>query len=245
VKILLLFFCLAISTFAQGTKSQPAAAPDEKIDAAALIKEVLGTAPTSHQQLMGLLKIRGTDGSRREVPLKWMVRVVGDEWHDIYQTPDKGSIPPQVLIVKHRQGATNRYEYQIEGKALPDVSTNLFVPFATSDFWLGDLGLEFLHWPNPKHVKTEMRKHRPCYVIETVNPHPEKGGYARVLSWIDTKYGGLIRAEGYTADKKLLKEFQLAGFTKVDGRWQVKAMTIRNDQTDTNTRLEFDLEIKD
>jgi hypothetical protein len=245
VKKFVLVFLLAVSAFAQGTKSLPSAAPDEKIDAAALIKEVLANAPKSHRQMMGLLKIRAEDGSHREVPLKWMVRLVGEEWHDIYQTPDKGSIPQQVLIVMHRQDATNRYEYQIEEKAVPNIATNLFSPFATSDFWLADLGLEFLHWPNPKHVKTEMRKHRPCYVIETVNPHPENGGYARVLSWIDTEYGGLIRAEGYTADKKLLKEFQLAGFTKVDGRWQVKAMTIRNDQTDTNTRLEFDLEIKD
>lgn len=245
MKTFVLIFLLAVSTFAQGTKSLPATAPDEKIDAAALIKEVLGSAPKSHRQMMGLLKIRGEDGSLREVPLKWMVRVVGEEWHEIYQTPDKGSIPPQVLIVMHRQGATNRYEYQVEGKKVPDITTNLFQPFATSDFWLADLGLEFLHWPDPKHVKTEMRKHRPCYVIETVNPNPEKGGYARVLSWIDTEYGGLIRAEGYGANKKLLKEFQLAGFTKVDGRWQVKAMTIRNELTDTNTRLEFDLEIKE
>lgn len=245
MKTFLSILFLTISTFAQGTKSQPATAPDEKIDAAALIREVLGSAPKSHRQMMGLLKIRGEDGSLREVPLKWMLRVVGEEWHDIYQTPDKGPIPPQALIVMHRQGALNRYEYQIEGKAVPNISTNLYQRFATSDFWLADLGLEFLHWPNPKHVKTEMRKHRPCYVIETVNPNPGNGGYARVLAWIDTEYGGLIRAEGYTQDKKLLKEFQLAGFTKVDGRWQVKAMTIRNELTDTNTRLEFDLEIKD
>jgi hypothetical protein len=244
VKKFVLVFLLGISAFAQGTKSLPAKAPDEKIDAAALIKELLSKAPNKPIQMMGELQIRGAN-PYLEVPIKLMTRVVGDEWHDIYQTPDKGSIPQQVLIVMHRADATNRYEYQVEGKAVPNVATNLFSSFATSDFWLADLGLEFLHWPNPKHVKTEMRKHRPCYVIETVNPHQENGGYARVLSWIDTEYGGLIRAEGYTADKKLLKEFQLAGFTKVDGRWQVKAMTIRNDQTDTNTRLEFDLEIKD
>jgi len=193
---------------------------------------------------MGLFKIRRADGSFREVPIKMSMRLVGEEWHEIYQTPDKGSIAPEALIVMHREGSTNRYEYQIEGKAVPNVATNLFRPFATSDFWLADLGLEFLHWPNPKHIKTEMRKHRPCYVIETVNPHPENGGYARVLSWIDTEHGGLIRADGYTRDGKLLKEFQLKDFKRVEGRWQLKAVTIRNEQANTNTRLEFDLELE-
>lgn len=239
--LLLSFVCCS---FGQGTKSLPATVPDEKIDAAALLKEIVGRPPNGPSQMMGTLKIRGEEGYR-EVPIKWMTRVVGEEWHDIYQTPDSGSIPPEALVVMHREGARNRYEYQVSGKTVPGVSTNLFVPFATSDFWLGDLALEFLHWPNPKHIKTEMRKHRPCYVIETVNPSPEQGGYARVRSWLDTEYGGLIRAEGYSKDGKLLKEFQLAGFKRTEGRWQLKGVTIRNEQTDSFTRLEFNLEIKE
>jgi hypothetical protein len=141
---------------------------------------------------------------------------------------------------------TNHYDFKRDGKPVPEAATNIFVPFGTSDFWIADFGLEFLRWPNPKQIKTEMRHSRPCYVIETINPHPESGGYARVRSWIDTEYGGLIRAEGYTRDGKLLKEFQINNFKKdSEGRWQLKAVTIRNEQTDTSTRLEFDLELKE
>ena len=244
MKILALLFCLVCSTFAQGTKSLPATAADEKIDAAALLKEVIGKSPKAPQQLMGSLKIRDEKGYR-EVPIQMTTKIVGEEWHDIYQTPKGGSIPQEALIVMHREGTTNRYEFQREGKKISDIESNLFVPFGTSDFWLADFGLEFLHWPNPKHLKTEMKKHRPCYVIETTNPQPERGGYSRVVCWIDTEHGGLIRADGYSKDGKLLKEFQLKDFARKDGRWQLKAVTMRNEQNDSQTRLEFDLEIKE
>ena len=61
----------------------------------------------------------------------------------------------------------------------------------------------------------------------------------------DTEKGGLIRAQAYSADGNLLKEFEIKNIKRVEGRWQLKAVGIRNEQTDTNTRLEFDLEIKD
>jgi len=245
VKRLILLFCLAVSGFAQGTKSSPTSAPSEKIDPVALIKEILGNAPKTPRELMGTLKIRVPDAEPREVPITWMIRPLEGQWQDIYRTPDTGPIPQEILVVVHRPGMTNHYDFKRAGQPVAEVATNVFIPFATSDFWVGDFGLEFLHWPNPKHVKTEMRHSRPCYVIETINPHPENGGYARVLSWIDTEYGGLIRADGYTRDGKLLKEFQIREFKRVEGRWQLKAVTISNDQTDSNTRLEFNLELKD
>jgi hypothetical protein len=245
VKKLLILLCATLSAFAQGTKSAPATLPGEKIDAAALIKDILGHAPKTPREMAGELKIRDANGHQRVVPIKWMIRPFENQWQDIYQTPANSEIPPETLIVVHREGFTNHYDYKRDGKTVPDVVANPFMPFATSDFFVADLGLEFLHWPNPRHIRTQMRKSRPCYVIETINPTPQKGAYARVLSWIDTENGGLIRAEGYTADGSLLKEFQVKKVSKVEGRWQLKEIGIRNEQTDSNTALEFDLEIKD
>jgi hypothetical protein len=245
VKTLLLVFFFVCSTPAQGAKSAPPATPSEKIDPNALLKEIVDRAPTKPTEMMGLLKIRAADGSLREIPIKWMTRPLADQWQDIYQTPEKSLIPPETLVVVHRQGTTNHYDYKRAGQPVADVAGNPFVPFATSDFWAADFGLEFLHWPNAKHVRTEMKKGRPCYVIETTNPRPAKDAYSRVLSWIDTEKGGLIRAQAFGADGNLLKEFEIKNIKRVEGRWQLKAVGIRNEQTDTNTRLEFDLEIKD
>ena len=39
----------------------------------------------------------------------------------------------------------------------------------------------------------------------------------------------------------LLKEYDTKKLKKVNGQWQVEEMEIRNDQTGSRTRLEFDL----
>lgn len=240
MKIVLLLLCLAGSAFGQGTKAIPNPLPDEKIDAQALLKEIVGMAPRSVREVVGVLKIRDAEGRQKKVPIKWSMVPLTNQWHDLFQTPAKGEIPPEILRVVHT-GFTNLYELTRDGAKVPEASTNLFMPFAGSDFWLADLGMEFLHWPRPRHLKTEMRKSRPCYVIETLNPNPTKGAYPRVLCWIDTEHGGLIRAEAYAANGNLWKEFAIGSVAKVEGRWQIKELHIRNDLTDTDTRLEFEL----
>lgn len=232
------------SSFAQGTKAIPATPPQEKIDAAALLKEILGNPPRDRSEMEGVLKIRAADGSQRDIPIRWSIQPTENQWLDVYQTP-KNSAAPETLAIVHHPGSTNQYDWRKGGAATPELIANPFVPFATSDFWLADLGLEFYHWPSPKHIKTEMRKGRPCYVIESTNPGSTNGPYARVLSWIDAENRGLIRAEAYDAKNALLKEFEVKDIEKKDGRWQIKELLIRNDQTDSRTRLIFNLEVKE
>ena len=233
------------SAFAQGTKSNPTPLPQEKIDAAALLKDIVGRAPQEFSETLGSLNIRDGEGKLRKVPIKWNVRPGTNEWTDTYQTAISGKVPPEVLVVTHREGQPNKYEFSRGEIPKLAVTTNIYVPFATSDFWLADFGLEFFRWPNPKHIKTEMRKSRACYVVQSLNPIPDNGPYGSVLSWIDTEKGGLIRAEAYDAKGKLLKEFSIKDFTKVNGRWQLKGFEIRNEQTDSKTSLEFNLEVSD
>nr|AIA12901.1 Unknown Function [uncultured bacterium] len=115
--------------------------------------------------------------------------------------------------------------------------------FAGSDFALLDLGLEFFSWPTQVIVMREMRKGRGCDVLESRPAHPSL--YSRVVSWIDQEsraqgQPGLLMAEGYDSNGKLLKEFEIKSFKKVAGRWEVSEMEIRNRQTKGSTRLQFD-----
>lgn len=239
-----LWLILPVSNPAQGSKSSPARPPQQKIDAAALLAEICSSPPQGRSTMEGVLDIRAADGSLRKVPIKWSVRPLEDQWHDVYQTPNNSIVPPETLVVVHREKRANQYEHRRNGIPVPEATAGPFIPFATSDFWLGDLGLEFLHWPDPKHLKTEMRKSRPCYVIESRNPGGTNGPYARVLSWIDTENRGLIRAEAYDVQGGLLKEFSIAKLDKDQGRWRIKELLIRNDQAGTQTRLIFNLEIE-
>ena len=116
------------------------------------------------------------------------------------------------------------------------------IPFAGSDFWLADLGLEFLHWPEQRLLKKEMRRGQFCNVIESLNPQPGAAGYARVVSWLDLDTGGIVHAEAYDARRKLLKEFDPKEFKKINGRWELREMEIRNVPERSSTRLEFNLE---
>ncbi len=112
---------------------------------------------------------------------------------------------------------------------------------AGSDFSLADLGLEFFHWPEQKVLKKEVRRSRGCTVLESTNPNPSANGYSRVVSWIDSETLGIVHAEAYDANGKLLKEFDPKSFKKVNGQWELQEMEIRNVQTGSRTRLEFDV----
>ena len=121
------------------------------------------------------------------------------------------------------------------------------IPFAGSDFWLADLGLEFFHWPQQKILpKTiNLKRGRAYTLLESTNPNPSTNGYSHVLSWIDQETGGILQAEAYDAQGKLLKEFEPGSFQKdVNGQRQLQEMDIRNVQTGSRTRLEFDLKPK-
>ena len=117
----------------------------------------------------------------------------------------------------------------------------IITPFAKSDFWIGDLGLEFFHWPAQKVLPkpTNLVRGRDYTLLESTNP--STNGYSRVLSWIDKETGGILQAEAYDFNGKLLKEFSPKSFKKVNGQWELQEMEIRNVQTGSRTRLDFDL----
>jgi hypothetical protein len=119
----------------------------------------------------------------------------------------------------------------------------LLKSFASSDFWICDLGLQFFHWPDQKVLPktTNLKRGRAYTLLESTNPDPGTNGYSRVVSWIDQETGGILEADAYDAQGKLLKVFEPKSFKKVNGHWELQEMEIRNVQTDSRTRLEFDL----
>lgn len=112
--------------------------------------------------------------------------------------------------------------------------------FADSDFWPADLGLEFFHWPQQKilpHIRIKMRKGVACRVLESRRQPASDFGYSRVRSWISREHFGLVYAEAYNADGKLVKTFEVSGLQKIDGQWKVSELRIRNEITKSTTKL--------
>ncbi|MGA9776975.1 MAG: outer membrane lipoprotein-sorting protein [Verrucomicrobiia bacterium] len=232
-----------------------------------LAQQILEQQPTENFTNTGVLKIRDAKDRTSEIPIQCAVIVTPTNWSVIYKAfftnatetltvvhpanqlfrqlispglPDDLPELPEDLP-KIAGTINDRIEpfdtYQHDWQDVPVVNRS----FAGSDFWVEDLSLEFFHWPEQKILKHEMRRGRACQILESTNPSPSPNGYSRVVSWIDNETLGIVQAEAYDAKGELLKEFYPKSFKKVNGQWELQEMEIRNDQTGSRTRLEFDL----
>jgi len=224
---------------------------DAEIQGRQLAQQLCEAWPTESFTNTGVLKIRDGKAKHSEIPVKCEVVVTKTNWFSDYETLNSTNPPGfQRLVVMHYSFWQYDLSYWTNGNNFVEetfgkngFSTNkaLFIPFAGSDFWLADLGLEFFHWPEQKILKKEFRRNCSCAVLESTNPHPGTNGYSRVDSWIDEESGGIVMARAYDANGRLLKEFLPKEVKKVKGQWQVQSMEIDNVQTGSRTRLELDL----
>ena len=239
-----IFYSLIAILFAATAFAQPSAEPATGEE---LVAQLRAMQPGENSEISGVLKIRAPN-RRIEIPVVCTVVTNGDSWRVTYETRATTTSGAEKLVVIHTLGAPNQYLYaraSTPGADLPDLKSvspsEAAISLAGSDFWLSELGFEFLHWPQQKKLKGEMRLGQPCYVLESVDPNGPV--IARVKSYIDKESGGILIAEAFDNKGKTVKEFSLSGssFKKINGRWQVKKMRISSPKIDSETTLEFDL----
>ncbi len=202
-----------------------------------LVTQIRALAPEASFTNSGTLYIKTKRQPLLTVAYTCRVEITPTHWTSYYSAM-RGTNALPGFSVEHRAGNPNIYRDDA-GKILS--GTQLDVPFAGSDFWLSDLGLEFFNWPEQRVPKWEMTRTVGCKVLESRNPDPQSIGYSRVISWIHDESLGIVRAEAYDASGKLLKEFRPTELQKVNGRRELKEMEMENVQTDSTTRLEFEL----
>jgi hypothetical protein len=243
-RLLPLLFCALLSL---GAAEQPATSsitlgPGEALkQGRVLINEILAGRPEHNATNTGVLRIREAKSKYSEIPVRFEIVAGETNWETLYQTiPGTNASRSVTLQIIHAPGKPNEY-HLTEDREKTFSGNDAAIPFAGSDFWVADLGLEFFHWPEQRLIKKEMRRSQWCNVQESINPAPKPGGYSRVVSWIDADSNGIIYAEAYDAKGKLLKIFEPTEFKKVDGEWQLQEMEIRNAQTGSRTKIEFHL----
>ena len=256
----------ALLLFALGASAQTTnGLSDAEIQGQQLVQNILSQRPAENTVNKGTMQIRDKSGHRSEVPIVCRIMVtitVADtnitlpDWYTFYQATLTNQT--EYLRVAHTSDLTNIYTYSTNSSdavpVLGDVpligrlfgnhdasGSALMSPFAGSDFLICDLGLEFFQWPGQKIIKHETRRTRACAVLESTNPNPAPGAYSRVDSWIDNETSGIVHAEAYDANGKLLKVFDPKSFKKVNGQWELQDMEIRNVQTGSRTWIKFDL----
>ncbi len=221
--------------------------PNEPATGHEIVAELRSMQPQGNSEISGVLKI--DSGNRiREIPVVCNIVTNGDSWKVIYQTHATTNGGAEKLVVIRSPNAPNQYFYAraaTSNSPLPQAtllsSSDAAIPLAGSDFWLSELGFDFLLWPQQQKLKGEMRLGQACYVLESRNPDAPK--VVRVKSFIDKDSGGLLIAEGYDRQNKLIKEFSLgnSSFKKVNGQWQLRRMKMVSPKIDSETILEFDL----
>jgi hypothetical protein len=202
-----------------------------------LARQLRDTRPEANFTNSGTLNIRASRKQRRTLHFDSRVVVTETNWLSVYEATD-GTNQLTTFSVEHRSDAPSRY--CLDHTNLLDRGQTV-IPFAGSDFWLADLGLEFLHWPVQLLTRREIKRSNACSVLESRDPSPPPNGYSRIVSWIDNDTGGILLAKAYDAKGKLLKEFRPIDFEKVNGQWQLKSMEMENVQTGSRSTLIFDL----
>ena len=244
------FFAVALlvgfgSSLAQPRRLEqpPPLSPSEGArEAKALVAEMLAERPEQNSTNVGVLKIRDGESNQRQIPLKIVTLVTRTNWLQIYEAAATPSSSAVTFTIIHTAENPNQYLLSTSSTAAPRHLTpaELMVPFAGSDFWLADLGYEFLHWPKQTVIKNDMRHSRACKVLESINPNPSGGGYARVVCWITVeKPHAPVHADAYDASGRF-KQFDPKNLEKVNGVYQIESVEMRNSKTGSHTVLEFD-----
>ena len=212
-----------------------------------LVARLLEQKPEQPATNKGVLRIRDAAGKQREVPTLFEIVPTPTHWLNVYEASTGSNSERVKLTILHSQGQPNQYVLTKPDSTNPEKlpPEGLMSPFAGSDFWIADLGLEFLHWPQQRLLRKQMRKGQFCDVLQSVDPHPVAGGYSRVLCWIAVNHTEdivIVHADAFDTQDNLLKEFDPKKVEKVNGVWQLEEMEIRNRQTGTRTRIDFNLD---
>jgi hypothetical protein len=246
-----LWFCSAGHAQRSADQRPPPLDPARaKAEAKARVTELLTQGPDQNSTNSGQVRIRDRDGKEMELPARFEVVCTSTNWTSIYEILNApGGRTKVKLEVVHTGAQPNRYrlsEWSNAGSTnanarelAPDQT---MAPFAGSDFWVADLGLEFLHWPEQRLLKKEMRHSKSCDVLESRNPQPAPNGYARVVSWVTIEGPhGIVHADAYDSRNEVIKSFDPTNLEKINGDYQLAEMEMRNRKTGSQTWIKFDL----
>lgn len=216
----------------------------------AIAESIRSQRPAEATRTVGTLRIRHPDGRRVAVPVEVRVELGSNTWSTVYRASFPDGRRETLTVVNPPEGMPHFVLHRAAGdgnvaESRPQRPDEMFLSFAGTDFWFVDLGMTFLHWPEQRWLGKETRRTRSCNMLESRNPLPAPGGYQRVVTWVDEESGGIVRAEAYDAQNKLLKEFSPGSFARVGNRYELRDMEIRNEQTDSRTTLQFEIEDPD
>lgn len=241
IRILLACACLLFHS-PQGLKADPI---QEGQSLAAELRDLQIGIPGD---ISATLKIRKRDGKRVEQQVQKQSIQTETGWNDLFCLSTQDPSEKEWLLIRHQTGKSPSYQLA-NSESLPASNEDYqpleadqtMRPVGNSDFWVADLGLDFLHWPDQRIVPSRitMRKGIACKVLESARPTQTKNGYYKVRSWISSEYGGVVYAEAFDITDKKIKIFEVKDLEKIDKQWYLKELKIHNLRDRSTSTLEF------
>jgi len=237
--ILTLLSCLQLTALAQkqaDSKPQPLDPVTAEREGKQFVVQLVSQRPAATFTNATLI-IRDADRKEHRVPIRFQTSASPTNWTSIYRS----SGPNTTLRIVHADRSSNAYFLSSGTNAEQQISpAEIMSPFAGSDFWPADLGLEFLHWPKQQLIRKEMYSSRFCNVLESSTSEEPATGYSRVRAWFTAEPPhDLVRAEGYDRNKKRIKVFDVSSIEKVEGQFRVESVEMRDLLRDSRTIMEF------
>lgn len=209
-----------------------------------MVKEMRSIRPMENTEIKAVIKYRDQDRSWFEHSIKIRTEVDRESWETTYTLLRPNDSLPLAYRISWKEGAMPSYseirrkEGEVEEKSVSG-RTALF----GSDFYLSDIGFEFLYWPYHRALSgpIAMKRGRPAREIESTNPNPN-GVYAKLRYWVDRENFGILQAEAFDAQGASIRSFEPDSIVKVDGRWHIRELQMRDKVDRTRSSIVFEYE---
>lgn len=141
---------------------------------------------------------------------------------------------PEILFQFSNPDETLRLKLQEEGSVLTQQTANgaqtvsgarLTQPVRGTDIAYEDLALRFIYWNNAQVEGEQRIGVFPCWIV-LVRPSTRYTQYGSVRIWVPKGKSGLVQAEGFDAQSRLLKRFKVVSGQEIKGKWILKQMRI-------------------
>lgn len=141
---------------------------------------------------------------------------------------------PEILFKFSNPDETFRLQLQEQGSVLTQQTANgaqtisgakLTQPVRGTDISYEDLALRFIYWDNARLEGEQRIGVFPCWIV-LVRPSSRNTEYGSVRIWVPKGKSGLVQAEGFDSQSRLLKRFKVVSGQEIGGKWILKQMRI-------------------
>ncbi len=200
-------------------------------DANAILDQIRSAQAQIDRPLSGRLRPENGD------PIPFQLQLKGPQF--VYRF----SNPPETIRLQLTEDGAVLTDENAKGQQVLS-GAKLSEAVRGTDITYEDLSLRFIYWKNAKFEGEQRVRTITCSIV-LVQPSARNTTYSSVRLWIAKDRGALIKAEGYNAQGKAIKRFEVISGQQIEGKTIFKQIRIerldpQNGKVLSRTYLELD-----